>query len=61
MERDLFIGPSTETTEAPSETIYSSPLPQLNVPRAFSVGQIQLTTDRVTGSGMKSYLKKSAS
>lgn len=61
MEQDLFISPSTKTTEAPSETIYSSLLLQLYVPQAFSVGRIQLINDRFTGSGSKSYLEKAVS
>lgn len=61
MEQDLFIIPSTETTEAPSKTIYSSLLLLLNVPQAFSVGQIQLINGWFTGSGSKPYLEKSVS
>lgn len=61
MEQDLFISPSTKTTEAPSETIYSSLLLQLNMPQAFSVGQIQLINNRVTGSSSMSYLEKAVS
>lgn len=61
MEQDLFISPSTETTEAPSETIYSPHLLQLNVLQAFSLGQIQLINGWVTGSGSKSHLEKAVS
>lgn len=62
MEQDLFISPSTETTDDPSETIYSSLLLQLNVPQAFSVGQIQLTEGQFSGShSTKSYLEKDVS
>lgn len=61
MEQDLFISPFTETTEAPSETIYSPHLLQLNVLQAFSLGQIQLINGWVTGSGSKSHLEKAVS
>lgn len=58
---DLFISPSTETPEAPSEAVYSSLLLQLNVPQAFSGPQIQLINSRLTGSGSKSCLEKAVS
>lgn len=61
MEQDLFVSLSTETTEAASETIYSLLLLQLNVPQAFSVEQIQLVTNWLTGSHSKSYLGKAVS